>query len=139
MGIKIIKLFLRFAIAASFLNASIDRFNDILGILNPEKVYWGNWSNFVAYSAVLMPWFPHWLVVTSAVIATAGEIIFALLLIIGYKTNLIGTLSGVLLLLFAIFMSLTVGLGQALNYSVFSAATAGFALGTIKTKFLELK
>ncbi|MCZ2129154.1 MAG: DoxX family membrane protein [Bacteroidia bacterium] len=139
MEIKIIKIFLRLSLSASFLYASIDRFNDILGILNPNTVFWGNWSNFMAYSAKLMPWFPYWIVLTLAIIATIGEIVFGICLLIGWKTSQVARLSGLLLLLFAIFMSLTVGIPTVLSYSVYSASAAAFALSTFKVKFLEFK
>lgn len=139
MEIKIIKLFLRLALAAGFLYASIDRLNDIIGILNPNTVFWGNWNNFVAYTSKLMPWFPHWLVLTLAIIATICEIVFGICLLIGWKTNQAARLSGVLPLLFAIFMSLTVGLPTVFAYSVYSASAAAFALSTFKVKFLEFK
>ncbi|WP_223275962.1 hypothetical protein [Algoriphagus aquimarinus] len=54
MKIKLIKLFLRLAISLSFLSAVADRF----GMWPAEISVWGNWQNFVDYSAVINPWMP---------------------------------------------------------------------------------
>lgn len=51
---KLIKLFLRLAIAGGFLSAVADRF----GIWN-SNIAWGNWSNFVAYTQSILPWFSY--------------------------------------------------------------------------------
>ncbi|WP_026450564.1 DoxX family membrane protein [Aequorivita capsosiphonis] len=134
MGKKIIKLFLRLAISAGFLSASADRF----GWWPQDVSVWGNWNSFLEYTEILNPWFPISFIPTLAIAATALEIIFALLLLIGYKTELIAKLSGFLLLLFAISMTFSTGIKGAFDYSVFSASAAAFALGFMKFKFLEL-
>lgn len=47
-------------------------------------------------------------------------------------------LSGYLLLIFALSMSSSTGIKGALDYSVFTAAGAAFALSSIKEKYFEL-
>ncbi|MGO3182312.1 MAG: DoxX family protein [Aequorivita sp.] len=131
---KIIKLFLRLAIAAGFLSASADRF----GLWPQDVSAWGNWNSFLEYTEILNPWFPVSFIPTLAIVATALEIIFALLLIIGFKTELVARLSGILLLIFALSMTFSTGIKGAFDFSVFTASAAAFALSLIKEKFLEV-
>lgn len=134
MALKWVKLFLRAALAASFLSAVADRFG-----LWPEGVSaWGNWNSFLEYTEIVNPWFPVSLIPAIAIIATAAELLFGVLLLVGLKTRLVANLSGILLLLFALSMSFSTGLKGALDYSVFTAAAAAFALASIREKFLEV-
>lgn len=131
---KWIKLFLRLSLSAGFLSAVADRF----GFWAKEQSAWGNWDAFVAYTKELVPFLPDSLVLIAAILATAAEIIFPVFLIIGYKTELFAKLSGCLLLLFGLSMVFSIGVKAPLDYSVFTASAAAFALSTMKTKFLEL-
>lgn len=130
---KLVKLFLRLAIAGGFLSAVADRF----GIWS-YHIAWGNWDNFIAYTQTIMPWFSHFWVQIAAIVATAAEIIFAIFLLIGWKTSLFAKWSGILLLLFALAMTFSGGIKTAFDASVFAASAAAFALGTMKVKFLEI-
>lgn len=134
MYIKIIRLFLRYSLAIGFLSAVADRF----GLWPQDKSAWGNWDNFLAYTQLLNPWFPKSLIPIIGVIATTAEVLFAICLIIGFKTRLFAKLSGVLLLIFALSMTFFTGVKGALDYSVFSAAAAAFALSTLKEPFFEV-
>lgn len=131
---KIIKLFLRAAISLSFLSAVADRF----GLWGEKYSVWDNWGNFVAYTKVINPWLPQGIIETVAALATGAEILFALCLLVGYKTELFAKLSGLLLLLFALSMTFSTGIKGAFDYSVFSASAAAFALAQMKNKFLEI-
>lgn len=134
MALKWVKLFLRLALAASFLSAVADRFG-----FWPEAVSaWGNWNSFLEYTEIVNPWYPVAFIPTLAVVATVAELLLGLLLLIGLKTRLAANLSGILLLLFALSMTFSTGLKGALDYSVFTAAAAAFALGAIREKFLEV-
>ena len=134
MGKKIIKLFLRAAISAGFLSAVADRF----GWWQDEVSVWGNWNKFLEYTQLINPWIPKSMIPAIGFAATAAEIIFALLLMIGFKTELFAKLSGFLLLLFALAMTFSTGIKGALDFSVFSASAAAFALSLMKEKTLEL-
>lgn len=129
---KLISLFLRFSIAAGFLSAVLDRF----GAWPTEKSTWGNWENFVNYTGILNPWSPESFVPFIAILATAAEIIFSLLLIMGYKTSLVAKASGYLLLIFALAMTLFTGIKGVFDYSVLIAAAGAFALSYIAKKDL---
>lgn len=131
---KYVKLFLRLAVAAGFLSAVADRF----GMWSPEVSAWGNFDSFVVYTGLLIPWLSGSLLFAVAVLATAAEILFGIFLLIGFKTELTAKLSGWLLLLFALSMTFSLGIKKPLDYSVFSASAAAFALSMIKEKYWEL-
>jgi uncharacterized membrane protein YphA (DoxX/SURF4 family) len=71
------------------------------------------------------------------IIATLVEIVFAICIFIGFKTELFAKLTGVLLLTFALSMTFSIGIKPALDYSVFIASAGAFALSTINEKYLE--
>lgn len=131
---KVIKIFLRLAIALGFLSAVADR----LGMWDEKVSFWGNWDAFVHYTQNILPWLPDNLVSVAAILATAAEVVFAIFLLIGFKTELFAKLSGMLLLLFALTMTFSTGIKSAFDASVYAAASAAFALGLIKVKFLEV-
>ena len=134
MSNKIIKLFLRIAIAMGFLSAVADRF----GLWGKEVSVWGNWDSFLDYTKIINPWLPVSLIPAIGVVATTAEILFALCLLVGYKTELFARLSGLLLLLFALSMTFSLGIKGALDFSVYSASAGAFALSLIKEKHWEL-
>ena len=84
------------------------------------------------------PWIPNSLIPTIGLLVTIAEIVFAIFLIIGFKTELFAKLSGFLLLLFAVSMTFSTGVKGALDFSVFSASAGAFALSLMKEKYLEL-
>jgi uncharacterized membrane protein YphA (DoxX/SURF4 family) len=134
MSSGLVKIFLRLAIASAFLSAVADRF----GYWSKDVSVWGNWNNFLDYTHVINPWLPaSWIYAVGAV-ATIAEVVFALFLIIGFKTELVARLSGFLLLAFGLSMTFSTGIKGALDFSVFSASAAAFALSLMNEKYLEL-
>ena len=87
---------------------------------------------------MINPWIPKSLIPTIGLLVTIAEIVFAIFLIIGFKTELFAKLSGFLLLLFAVSMTFSTGVKGALDFSVFSASAGAFALSLMKEKYLEL-
>ncbi|PKV52683.1 hypothetical protein ATE84_4803 [Aquimarina sp. MAR_2010_214] len=134
MKIIYIKLFLRASIALGFLSAVADRF----GWWPKENSAWGNWESFIEYTKVINSWASDGMANILGVTATIAEVVFALFLIIGFKTSFFAKLSGILLLLFGLAMTFTIGIKAPLDYSVFSAAAACFGLSLIKEKYLEI-
>jgi thiosulfate dehydrogenase [quinone] large subunit len=134
MNSTTIKLFLRFAIAIGFLSAVADRF----GLWNKEVSVWGNWNNFLEYTQIINPWIPSSMISSIGIIATAAEIVFAVCLIIGFKTELFSKLSGFLILLFALSMTFSTGVKGVFDFSVLTASAGSFALSLIKEKKWEL-
>lgn len=131
---RIIKLFLRLAISIGFLSAVADRF----GLWREEVSVWGNWNSFLEYTQIINPWFPNSMISIIGIIATAAEIILAIGLIVGFKTELFAKLSGFLMLIFALSMTFSTGIKGAFDFSVFSASAGAFALSLIKEKYWEL-
>jgi len=129
-----IKIFLRLAISVGFLSAVADRF----GWWGEKYSVWGNWDNFLTYTKLINPWLPESFIPVMGTIATGAEIIFAICLLLGFRTEVMAKLSGILLLLFGLAMSFSTGLKGAFDYSVFSASAGAFALSQLKGKFFEL-
>jgi len=65
---------------------------------------------------------------TLAVISTGAEILFGLLLLVGWHTRTAALLSGTLLMAFGLAMALALGVKAPLDYSVFSAAGGALLL-----------
>ena len=121
-------VFLRLALGISFLSAGADRFG-LWGVYGQPNVAWGNYARFVAYTAKLNWFLPAAIIPLLAIISTAAEILFGLLLVLGWKTRTIALLSGVLLTSFALTMTMALGVKAPLNFSVFSAAGGAPLLG----------
>lgn len=121
-------LFARFAIAVGFLSAVADRFGLWTPLLGDGNVVWGNMENFTAYTGVLLPWVPKFLLPLFAWTATIAEIVLGVLLLIGFQKRLAALLSGILLLAFAFSMLLSLNVKAPLDYSVFAAAACAFLL-----------
>ena len=134
MTTKFVKTFLRLAISFSFLSAVADRF----GMWETSVSVWGTWDNFLQYTQLINPWFPESIVTVIAALATILEVLFAVCLIVGFKTTFFAKLSGILLLIFALSMTFSTGIKGAFDYSVFTASAAAFALSLIKEKCYEL-
>jgi len=122
--------FLRLSLAAGFLSAVADR----LGLWGPPgapNVGWGEWSTFVDYVATLNWFAPTSLVPFLAWASTLAETLFALGLIVGWKLRWFALASGVLLLSFALTMTMAQGVKAPLDFSVFAAASGAFLLAAI--------
>src|SRR5713226_6698993 len=124
---RLLALFARLVIAVGFLSSVADRFG-LWGPAGSARVAWGNWNNFVAYTAVLNFFLPHWSAPILAVVVTISESSLGILLISGLWLRWTSALSAALLYLFAVAMSLALGLKPPLDYSVYSAAAAAALL-----------
>ena len=123
----IITLYLRLALGIGFLSAVADR----LGWWGPPgtpNVAWGNFQNFLTYTAKLNPWFSESWIPAIGLTATACEICLGVMLIIGYRTRLAAIFSGLLALAFAVGMVCGIGIHAPLNYSVFVVSAGSFLL-----------
>lgn len=118
------QLFLRLALSVTMLSAVGDRF----GWWNPENSSWGNMKSFEAYTRSLTFFLPEALSTFSAYAATFLEILFPLMLIAGFKTRITAYGSGILLLIFAVSMTVALGAKAPLDYSVWVGSAAAFLL-----------
>lgn len=117
------QLFLRIAISVTMLSAVADRFG-----LWGDDSSWGNWKNFEIYTQKLTYFLPEILSIFSAYIATFLEILFPVMLILGYKTRIASYGSGILLLIFAVSMTVALGAKAPLDYSVWVGSAGAFLL-----------
>ncbi len=124
------QLFLRLALGIGYLVPALDRLG-VWGKNGQPGISWGDWQHFVQYAGEVMSFIPHSFVNVFAMIATIGEISFAILLLLGKWTKLAALGSGVLALLFAISMAISFGIVSPLSYSVFTVSAASFLLATI--------
>lgn len=131
---KAIKIFLRLSLSIGFLSAVADRF----GFWPTEVSAWGNWNSFIEYTDLINPLIPDALISSIGVIVTIMELVLALCLLIGFRTEYFAKLSGYLLLVFALSMTFSTGIKGVFDYSVFTASAAAFALSILKEKYMEL-
>lgn len=117
------QLFLRIAISVTMLSAVADRFG-----FWGDNSSWGNWKNFEVYTQKLTYFLPEILSIFSAYIATFLEILFPVMLILGYKTRIASYGSGILLLVFAVSMAVALGAKAPLDYSVWIGSAGAFLL-----------
>ena len=118
---------LRYALAITFLSAVADRLG-WWGAPGSPNVAWGNYSSFLKYTAVLNPWAPQAMIALLGAAATFAEIALALALMFGFRVKEASLCSAILLAVFAVSMSLTVGIKAPLDYSVFTATAGAFLL-----------
>ena len=120
-------VFVRLALGVSFLSAVADRFG-LWGVYGQPNVSWGNYARFVDYTAKLNWFLPAAMIPALAMVATAAETLFGLLLVLGWRTRLVALLSGALLTIFGLAMTVALGVKAPLNFSVFSDAGGALLL-----------
>lgn len=126
---KIPQLLLRLALGIGFLTTVSDR----LGLLpaDTRNIEWGAWDKFIDYTATLMPFLDRPTVNVMGGLATFFEAAIGVLLIIGFKTRYAATASCVLTLIFALAMTVFLGIKAPLNFAVFSTCAGSLLLSTI--------
>lgn len=122
------------ALGVSFLSAVADRF----GLLG-QYGGWGDFATFTAYTGKVLSFMPAATVPFFAWVATIGETAFGIALVLygvlpsrvvrgGVWPRYVALGSSILLLLFAISMTISLGLKKPLDYSVFSASAGALLL-----------
>lgn len=123
------QLFLRMSLGVTFLSAVADRCG-FWGIAGSPGVAWGNWENFIKYSQTLNFFVSKDIGSILGLLATILEIIFGILLIIGFKIRWVAMGTGILTLLFALSMTLAYSIKAPLDYSVIIDSAAAFLLAS---------
>jgi len=123
------QLFLRLSLGTGFLLPAADRFG-WLGPSGQSNVDWGNWDKFITYTHILMPYLDLAATNVMGVIATMAEILFGLLLLVGYCTRYAAIGSFALTLSFALCMAIFMGFKAPFNYSVYTDSAASLVLAT---------
>jgi len=124
------QLYLRAALGIGFILPVMDRFG-WLGAAGQNGNAWGNWTNFVAYTHTLMPYMNNFLTTTLAIAATVSEVIFGIMLLIGYRIKLAATGSFFLTLAFAFSMLFFANYRAPFSYSVFVVSAASLYLASM--------
>ena len=125
--------FLRVALAAGFLSAVADRFG-LWGPAGAPNVAWGAWQPFMDYVAKLNWFAPPASIPILAWASTVAEVVLAIGLLIGWQLRWFALAAGLLLLSFAITMTLALGVKAPLDFSVFAAAGGAFLLAASSGK-----
>jgi uncharacterized membrane protein YphA (DoxX/SURF4 family) len=110
-----------------FLSAVADRFG-LWGAFGQPNVEWGDYSRFMDYTHMLNWYWPAAMIPTLGAVATAAEILFGLLILVGWHTRVAARLSGLLLVVFATTMTITLGPKSVLNYAVLTGIGGSFLL-----------
>jgi uncharacterized membrane protein YphA (DoxX/SURF4 family) len=134
---KYVQLFTRLAVATAFLSAVADR-TGLWGAPDSKYASWGNRETFKVYSNQLIFLAPDLLKEPLAFPATILEVVFAVLLLIGYITKTTAQLSGLLPVLFAVTMTMAFGIKSTFTYSVWIGAGACFLLTNLETYYYSL-
>lgn len=127
---SVFQLYLRLALGIGYLSAGLDRFG-VWGPYGSDAIAWGDWQHFMEYARKLLFFLPYKLAEVCAFIASAGEIVFGILLIIGWKTRFSAIGSGILALLFALGMAVGIRFRAPLDYSVYVVSAGSFLLATL--------
>ena len=120
-------LLLRIGIGVGFLSAVADRFG-LWGPFGQPNVEWGDFSRFLEYTHTLNWYLPGGMIPLLGGIATGAEILFGLLILVGWHTRVAALLSGLLLLTFGVAMTLALGIKAPLNFAVLTGVGGALLL-----------
>jgi uncharacterized membrane protein YphA (DoxX/SURF4 family) len=120
-------LLLRIGIGVGFLSAVADRFG-LWGPFGQPNVEWGDFSRFLEYTHTLNWYLPAGMIPLLGGIATGAEILFGLLILVGWHTRVAALFSGLLLLTFGVAMTLALGIKAPLNFAVLTGVGGALLL-----------
>lgn len=129
--------FLRWGLGAGLISAVADR----LGYWGPPgtaSVSWGNFHNFLLYTAKLNPWCPTAFIPILGELVTIAEAGLGLLLLLGFLTRIAGLLTGFLAMTFAVAMVFVLGMHPVLTYEVVVFSAASFLLASLNPDKLSI-
>ncbi|PIF46460.1 DoxX-like protein [Chryseobacterium sp. 52] len=115
MGIG--QILLRLALGAGFLLPVMDR----LGVLGPpgSGPTWGDWKHFVDYTNILIPFVNRPIANFMGILVTVAEVVFGILLIVGFRIKEASVGAGILTLCLGMCMGIFVSISAPFNYPVF--------------------
>ena len=120
---RLATLFARVSLGAAFLSGIASRFG-----WWGEGVGYGNFDNFVRYTAEVNAFMPAATIPFLAWAATAAELVLGVALVAGLWLRWTALASSVLLAMFGVAMAISFGVKEPLDYSVFSASAAALLL-----------
>lgn len=124
---RVAAAFARTALGIAFLSAVADRFG-LWGAPGAPGVAWGDFENFVRYTATVNAFLPPSLAPLLAWAATVAETALGFALLTGVRQRMVAAASALLLLTFAVAMAISLGVKKPIDFSVFSASAAAFLL-----------
>lgn len=122
-------LYARFALGAAFLSGIASRFG-----LYGKDVGYGNFTNFLKYTAEVNAFMPASTIPFLGWSATVAELLLGIALILGLWPRWTALASAALLILFGTAMAISQGIKSPLDYSVFSASAAAVLLAIQDTR-----
>jgi uncharacterized membrane protein YphA (DoxX/SURF4 family) len=120
---RLAMLYARLALGTAFLSAVAGRF----GIWD-RSIDWAHFERFMHRTGEVNAFMPAFTIPFLAYAATAAEITCGVLLIVGWQLRRVALASAVLLALFALAMTASLGIKPPLDYSVFSASAGALLL-----------
>lgn len=117
--------FARLALSAAFLSGIASRFG-----WYGAGVGYGDFAHFEQYTAQVNAFAPAWTIPFLAWAATVAEAGLGIALLVGRKLRVVAYGSAFLLFTFGLAMTISFGIKEPLDYSVFSAAAAALLLAT---------
>ena len=127
----------RVLVGIAFLGSVADRFG-LLGPAGAPGVSWGDFDHFIAYTRSVNAFVPTGWASTLAVLATGAETILGTLLVVGFRPRHVATGAALVLLVFGLAMTFSLGAGAQFDYAVAVLAAGAWALTTIDTGTLRL-
>jgi len=122
-------LLLRIGLGVGFLSAVADRLG-LWGAFGQPNVEWGNFSRFLEYTHTLNWYLPSGMILPLGIIATGAEILFGFLLLLGWHTRVTALLSGLLMVIFGMAMTIALGIKAPLNFAVLTGIGGAFLIAT---------
>lgn len=128
---------LRALVALTFLGSVADRFG-LLGPPGATGVSWGDFAHFIGYTRAVNAFLPAAAAPALAVVATLAETALGLALLLGVRPQRAAGGAALLLALFGVAMTLTLGVAAQFAYAVGVLATTAWAMSTVDAAFLSL-
>ena len=122
-------LYARMALGTAFLSGIASRF----GLYGKNQGY-GNFANFMKYTAEVNSFMPAATIPFLAWSATVAELALGLLLVAGLWLRWTAWASAALLVLFGVAMAISLGIKSPMDYSVFSASAGAVLLAMTEAK-----
>lgn len=130
---RAVVLFSRLALGAAYLSGIASRFG-----WYGKNVGYGNFQNFVKYTAEVNSFMPASTIPFLAWAATIAEFTLGVAFVLGVLPKWTALASAALLFLFGVAMAISFGIKEPLDYSVFSAMAASLLLALFEQRKKEI-
>jgi hypothetical protein len=126
----------RMFIGVAFLGSVGDRFG-LFGSPGAPGVSWGNFTNFAIYTGQMNSFLPNGMIPALAAAESVIEGVLGLGMLFGAWLRVTVWASSVLLFLFGIAMTISLGVSSQFPYAVFVLATGGWLLASVDASFIS--